>query len=168
MPTTRHKAGFETGTHSRSPLQGAITRGALHVSQRVKQGRPRYSQQGERSWHRASMSAVLQPSREKRALMTPSLSVSVSTTPLRVVKKRSRDALCRSWGPKNLRRQSEIDTGSLALTAQVRSGRDHSEREHVDHRNGSKHPEKGSGVLSSCPCPVDVAHCRALGTKGRP
>ena len=25
MPTTRHKAGFETGTHSRSPLQGAIT-----------------------------------------------------------------------------------------------------------------------------------------------
>ena len=42
--------------------------------------------------------------------------------------------MCRSWGPKNLRRQSEIDTGSLALTAQVRSGRDHSEREHVDHR----------------------------------
>jgi hypothetical protein len=41
--------------------------------------------------------------------------------------------LCRSWGPKNLRRLSEIDTGSLALTAQVRSGRDHLEREHVDH-----------------------------------
>ena len=79
--------------------------------------------------------------------MTPSLSVSVSTTPLRVVKKRSRDALCRSWGPKNLRRRSEIRAGSLALTARVRSGRDHSEREHVDHRNGSKHPEKGSGVL---------------------
>jgi hypothetical protein len=31
MPTTRQRAGFETGTHSRSPLQGAITRGAPHV-----------------------------------------------------------------------------------------------------------------------------------------
>jgi len=61
--------------------------------------------------------------------------------------KKSRDALCRSWGPKYLRRRSEIRAGSLALTARVRSGRDHSEREHVDHRNGSKHPEKGSGVL---------------------
>jgi len=79
--------------------------------------------------------------------MTQSLVVSVSNHASAGGKKRSRDALCRSWGPKNLRRQSEIDTGSLALTTQVRSGRDHSEREHVDHRNGSKHPEKGSGVL---------------------
>jgi hypothetical protein len=79
--------------------------------------------------------------------MTQSLDVSVSNHASAGGKKRSRDALCRSWGPKNLRRLSEIDTGSLALTAQVRSGRDHSEREHVDHRNGSKHPEKGSGLL---------------------
>ena len=62
-------------------------------------------------------------------------------------KKSGPGRMCRSWGPKNLRRRSEIRKGSLALTAQVRSGRDHSEREHVDHRNGSKHPEKGSGVL---------------------
>ena len=41
--------------------------------------------------------------------------------------------MCRSWGPKNLRRQSEISTGTLALTAQVRSERDHSEREHAGH-----------------------------------
>jgi len=79
--------------------------------------------------------------------MTQSLVVSVSNHASAGGKKRSRDALCRSWGPKNLRRRSEIRAGSLALTAQVRSGRDHSEREHVDHRNGSKHPEKGSGVL---------------------
>ena len=31
MSTTQHEAGFEAGTHSRSPLQGAITRGAPHV-----------------------------------------------------------------------------------------------------------------------------------------
>ena len=48
------------------------------------------------------------------------------TTPLRVEKKWT--GTCRSWGPKSLRRQSEISTGSLALTAQVRSERDHSER----------------------------------------
>ena len=75
--------------------------------------------------------------------------------------------MCRSWGPKNLRRQSEIDTGSLALTAQVRSGRDHSEREHVDHRMDPSTLKKDL-ACSSCPCPVDVAHCRALGKKGRP
>jgi hypothetical protein len=35
MPTTRQRAGFETGTHSRSPLQGAITRGAPHVPPKI-------------------------------------------------------------------------------------------------------------------------------------
>jgi hypothetical protein len=40
MSTTRQRAGFETGTHSSSPLQGAITRGAhVHVTVPVK--RPR-------------------------------------------------------------------------------------------------------------------------------
>ena len=71
--------------------------------------------------------------------------------------------MCRSWGPKYLRRQSEIKAGLLAWTARVRSGRDHPDREHVDHRNGSKHP-----VCSSFPLPVHVAHCRALGKKRRP
>jgi len=99
--------------------------------------------------------------------MTQSLVVSVSNHASAGGKKRSRDALCRSWGPKNLRRQSEIDTGSLALTAQVRSGRDHSEREHVDHRMDPSTLKKDL-ACSSCPCPVDVAHCRASGKKGRP
>ena len=68
--------------------------------------------------------------------------------------------MCRSWGPKNLRRQSEIRTGSLALTARVRSGRDHPDREHVDHQNGSKHPEEGSGVLFiSMPSPRRPLPC---------
>jgi hypothetical protein len=36
------------------------------------------------------------------------------TTPLRV-EKSGPGRVCRSWGPKNLRRQSEISTGSLAF-----------------------------------------------------
>jgi len=62
-------------------------------------------------------------------------------------KKRAETRCAGRGAPKSLRRRSEIDAGSLTLTARVRSGRDHPEREHVDHRNGSKHPEKGSGLL---------------------
>ena len=145
MSTTRQRAGFETGTHSRSPLQGAITRGAPHVPPKITEKAARQPTTKTRkrghSERRAPMSAALRPAREKkRALMTQSLVVSVSNHASAGGKKKSRDALCRSWGPKNLRRRSEIRAGSLALTARVRSGRDHPEREHVDHRNGSKHP----------------------------
>jgi hypothetical protein len=35
MPTTRHRAGFETGNHSSSPLPGAITPGAPHVPPKI-------------------------------------------------------------------------------------------------------------------------------------
>ena len=96
---------------------------------------------------KAPMSAALRPAREKMSAHDAEPQCLGLDHASAGGKKRSRDALCRSWGPKNLRRRSEIRAGSLALTARVRSGRDHSEREHVDHRNGSKHPEKGSGVL---------------------
>jgi hypothetical protein len=66
MSTTRHRAGFETGNHSSSPLQGAITRGALHVPQRTQtEGRHTASQKRKRKRKR------------KRALVTQSLGVSV-------------------------------------------------------------------------------------------
>ena len=136
MSTTRHRAGFETGNHSSSPLQGAITRGALHVPQRTQtEGRHTASQKRKRKRKR------------KRALVTQSLGVSVQNHASAGGKKVDRDVCAGRGAPKNLRRQSEIRTGSLALTARVRSGRDHPDREHVDHQNGSKHPEKGSGLL---------------------
>jgi hypothetical protein len=136
MPTTRHRAGFETGNHSSSPLQGAITRGAPHVAQRIRtEGhhmattRPARKTKNRMSAHDA----------EPRCPgLKPRLCGWEKSRPGRV---------CRSWGPKNLRRRSEIRAGSLALTARVRSGRDHPDREHVEHRNGSKHPEKPSGLL---------------------
>jgi hypothetical protein len=132
ISTTRHRAGFERGTHSSSPLQGAITRGALHVPQRTR----------TEDYHRASKK------RKKKMSARHAEPRCLGPKPrLCGWKKSGPGRMCRSWGPKNLRRRSEIRKGSLALTAQVRSGRDHSEREHVDHRNGSKHPEKGSGVL---------------------
>ena len=150
MSTTRHRAGFETGNHSSSPLQGAnITRGALHVPQRTQtEGRHTASQKRKRKRKR------------KRALVTQSLGVSVQNHASAGGKKSRPGRMCRSWGPKNLRRQSEIRTGSLALTARVRSGRDHPDREHVDHQNGSKHPEEGSGVLFiSMPSPRRPLPC---------
>jgi len=81
--------------------------------------------------------------------------------------KKSRDALCRSWGPKNLRRRSEIRAGSLALTAQVRSERDHSERENVDHRKDPSTLKKDR-ACSSCPCPVSVPTAVPRVKKGGP
>ena len=141
MPTTRQRAGFETGTHSRSPLQGAITRGAPHVPPKITEKAARQPTTKTRkrghSESRAPMSAALRPAREKKSAHDAEPRC-LGLKPRG--KKKSRDALCRSWGPKNLRRRSEIRAGSLALTARVRSGRDHLEREHVDHRNGSKHP----------------------------
>ena len=132
MPTTRQRAGFETGTHSSSPLQGAITRGAPHVAQRIR----------TEGHHTASQK------REKKMSARHAEPRCLGPKPRLCGWKKSRPGrMCRSWGHKNLRRQSEIRTGSLALTAQVRSGRDHPDREHVDHQNGSKHPEKGSGLL---------------------
>ena len=90
------------------------------------------------------------------------------TTPLRVEKKKvDRDVCAGRGAPKNLRRQSEVSTGSLALTAQVRSEWDHSEREHADHRKDPSTLKKDR-ACSSCPSPVSVAHCRASGKKGRP
>ena len=132
ISTTRHRAGFERGTHSSSPLQGAITRGAPHVAQRIR----------TEGHHTASQK------REKKMSARHAEPRCLGPKPrLCGWKKSGPGRMCRSWGPKNLRRQSEISTRSLALTARVRSGRDHPVREHVDRRNGSKHPEKGSGVL---------------------
>jgi len=151
MPTTRQRAGFETGTHSSSPLQGAITRGAPHVPPKMTEKAARQPTTKTRkrghSERRAPMSAALRPAREKMSARHAEPRCLGPKPRLCGWKKSGPGRMCRSWGPKNLRRRSEIRKGSLALTAQVRSGRDHSEREHVDHRNGSKHPEKGSGVL---------------------
>ena len=142
---------FETGTHSRSPLQGAITRGAPHVPPKMTEKAARQPTTKTRkrghSERRAPMSAALRPAREKVSARHAEPRCLGPKPRLCGWKKSGPGRMCRSWGPKNLRRRSEIRKGSLALTAQVRSGRDHSEREHVDHRNGSKHPEKGSGVL---------------------
>jgi len=121
MSTTRHRAGFETGNHSSSPLQGAITRGALHVPQRTPtEGHHTASQKREEN----KMSA-------RHAV---SLGVSVQNYASAGGEKSRPGRMCRSWGPKYLRRQSEIKAGLLAWTARVRSGRDHPDREHVDHR----------------------------------
>ena len=156
MPTTRHRAGFETGNHSSSPLQGAITQGALHVPQRTPtEGRHTASQKRKRKRKR------------KRALVTQSLGVSVQKPRLCGWEKSRPGRMCRSWGPKNLRRQSEISTGSLALTARVRSERDHLERGHADHRRDPSTLKKDR-ACSSCPSPVSIAHCRASVKKGGP
>jgi hypothetical protein len=105
MSTTRHRAGFETGNHSSSPLQGAITRGALHVPQRrTTEGYHKTSEKKRKENERSSR-------REPRCLgPKPRLCGWKKNRPGR---------MCRSWGLKNLRRQSEIRTGSLAMTAQV-------------------------------------------------
>ena len=154
MSTTRHRAGFETGNHSSSPLQGAITRGALHVPQRTPtEGRHTASQKRKRKRKR------------KRALVAQSLGVSVQNHASAGGKKKvDRDVCAGRGAPKNLRRQSEVSTGSLALTAQVRSEWDHSEREHADHRKDPSTLKKDR-ACSSCPSPVSVAHCRASGKK---
>jgi hypothetical protein len=69
MPTTRQRAGFETGTHSSSPLQGAITRGAPHVPPKMTEKAARQPTTKTRkrghSERRAPMSAALRPAREK-------------------------------------------------------------------------------------------------------
>ena len=71
MSTTRQRAGFETGTHSRSPLQGATTRGAPHVPPKIteKAARQPTTKTKERghSERRAPMSAALRPAREKKS-----------------------------------------------------------------------------------------------------
>jgi len=168
MPTTRQRAGFETGTHSSSPLQGAITRGAPHVPPKMTEKAARQPTTKTRkrghSERRAPMSAALRPAREKMSARHAEPRCLGPKPRLCGWKKSGPGRMCRSWGPKNLRRRSEIRKGSLALTAQVRSGRDHSEREHVDHRMDPSTLKKDR-ACSSCPNPVSVAHCRASGKK---
>jgi hypothetical protein len=114
------------------------------------------------------MSAALQPAREKVSAHDAEPRCLGSNHASAGGKKKGAETRCAGRGaPKTLRRLSEIDTGSLALTAQVRSGRDHLEREHVDHGMDPSTPKKDQ-ACSSFPCPVDVAHCRASGKKGRP
>jgi hypothetical protein len=171
MPTTWHRARFEAGNHSRSPLQGAITRGALQVSQRIQKevrltarstashGKLSAHNSEPREKQRALISQSLDG--KKGALITQSLMPRLKTTG--GGKKRSRDAFCRSWGPKNLRRHSEIRRGSLALTARMRSGRDHSERECVDHRDGY---DSMSGPRHPLPCLGKKREALAAAKKG--
>jgi len=85
MPTTRQRAGFETGTHSSSPLQGAITRGAPHVAQRIR----------TEGHHTASQK------REKKMSARHAEPRCLGPKPRLCGWKKSRPGrMCRSWGPK--------------------------------------------------------------------
>ena len=124
-----------------SPPRGNHPRSSACAPKDNREGRPtanhKNKEKGTLRKQSPDVCCLTASQRKKRALMTQSLVVSVSN---HVEKKRAETRCAGRGAPKNLRRRSEIRAGSLALTARVRSGRDHPEREHVDHRNGSKHP----------------------------
>ena len=111
-----------------SPPRGNHPRSSACAPKDDREGRPtanhKNKEKGTLRTQSPDVCCLTASQRKKRALMTQSLVVSVSNHASAGGKKKSRDALCRSWGPKKPSAAERDQSGIACLDGpnEIRSG----------------------------------------------